>query len=125
MKKSPKEMDIVLVEDSRLVSLCWKLHLSGKAELSLFESPQELLGKWNQISIHEHTIFIFDLDFKGRDSLSGLDLAEALRARGHRNPIYLYSGFTESLPTDLLARNIVNGIWSKDLTPEECLRMLN
>jgi FixJ family two-component response regulator len=113
----------VLVDDSRLMAMCWKLEVKGRYALKAYATPREFLDSLQEMD--EKAVLLLDVDFAGLDPMNGVELAHELRARGITNPIYLYSGFSDLVAPSLLSDGIIHGIFSKDVSPKELLESLD
>ncbi len=115
---------IILVDDSRLVALSWKLQLADQVDLLVFRSPSELLESLKDLSINAQEIFVLDFDYGAQDSMNGIELAQALRARGLTSRLYLYTGFTEGISNDHIESGLITGLLPKEITPVDCLKIM-
>jgi len=116
-----QRLHIILVEDSRLMAMCWGIDCQDKHSLSIYSTPASLLADLPRLRADPQNIFILDLDFAGLDPMGGVELAQRLRVEQLHNTVFLYSGFTEGVSQSLLDSGLISGVFSKDLAPGEVI----
>lgn len=116
--------NLILIEDSRLMQMCWRIECQEQIELQIFATPREFFESLSQTTVNPNSIFVVDVDFGGLDPMNGVELAESLRRLGLENKIHLYSGFSDVVSNGLLIDGTINGVHSKDLSPKELIRRI-